>query len=127
MKAIDIFVLGFVVLVGFVMMTSASGVVQSPTSGVKRGVVVKLAEEGIFVKTQEAELIRGGLTNGSGVAGGEVFTFTVSDPEVLQQIRQALDTGEEIEIKYERPLFSVPLSRQIMSNPFVTSVIPVRN
>jgi hypothetical protein len=127
MKAIDILVLGFAVLIGFVMMTSASGVVQSPTSGVKRGVVVKLAEEGIFVKTQEAELIRGGLTNGSGVAGGEVFTFTVSDPAVLQQIRQALDTGEEIEIKYERPLFSVPLSRQIMSNPFVTSVIPVRN
>ncbi len=126
MKAIDILVLGFAVLIGFVMMTSASGVVQSPTSGVKRGVVVKLAEEGIFVKTQEAELIRGGLTNGSGVAGGEVFTFTVSDPAVLQQIRQALDTGEEIEIKYERPLFSVPLSRQIMSNPFVTSVIPVR-
>ena len=127
MKSIDILVLVFVVLGGFVMMTSASGVVQSPTSGVKRGVVVKLAEEGIFVKTQEAELIRGGLTNGSGVAGGEVFTFTVSDPAVLQQIRQALDTGEEIEIKYERPLFSVPLSRQIMSNPFVTSVIPVRN
>jgi len=127
MKSIDILVLVFVVLGGFVMMTSASGVVQSPTSGVKRGVVVKLAEEGLFVKTQEAELIRGGLTNGSGVAGGEVFTFTVSDPAVLQQIRQALDTGEEIEIKYERPLFSVPLSRQIMSNPFVTSVIPVRN
>jgi hypothetical protein len=126
MKSIDILVLVFVVLGGFVMMTSASGVVQSPTSGVKRGVVVKLAEEGIFVKTQEAELIRGGLTNGSGVAGGEVFTFTVSDPAVLQQIRQALDTGDEIEIKYERPLLSVPLSRQIMSNPFVTSVIPVQ-
>jgi hypothetical protein len=70
-------------------------------SGQKIGVITKLAQEGLFVKTWEAEMIRGGIQNGSGVNGGS-FHFTIENPELLEKVKQAMDTQTEVEISYSK-------------------------
>jgi len=69
-------------------------------NGQKNGTIVKLAQEGIFNKTWEAEIVRGGsYTGGTGVQGA-AFDFTVSDPKLLDQVRDAFNSQKEVRITY---------------------------
>lgn len=73
----------------------------------KIGTIVKVGSgEGIFNKTVEAEMIRGGFSAGSG-ASGQSFHFTVEDPKVAEQLRKAMDEQKEIKITYHREFFTM--------------------
>ena len=67
--------------------------------GQKAGIIVKLAREGAFNKTFEAELIRGGLSSGSGV-NGKSFHFTIENPLLAEKIESAFENQKEVIIKY---------------------------
>lgn len=82
-----------------------------PTHGVKTGVIVKIAEEGLFVPTHEAQLIRGGMTNGSG-AMGQAFDFNIKPGPVLEAAQKALESGAEVEVEYERHLIASIFDRE---------------
>lgn len=71
-------------------------------SGEKIGTVIKLSKEGIFVKTWEAEIIRGGMNNGSGGFSTIPFFFTIDDEAMLPQVQAAFDSGKEVKIHYKR-------------------------
>ena len=61
-------------------------------SGEKIGSIVKLAQEGVWCKTWEGEIIRGGLSNGSGV-NGQSFRFTIEDnPELVEKIKGVMES-----------------------------------
>lgn len=89
---------------------------SSPTHGIKTGIIVKVAEEGFLFPTNEAQLIRGGLSGGSGV-NGQAFDFNIQDPKVLQDAIAALESGAEVEVEYERELIASMASRENHKDP----------
>ena len=68
-------------------------------TGEKIGVITKLAKNGTFCQTWEAEIVRGGLNGGSGVVG-QPFDFTIEDEQLVTQIKEALDNQKEVKIFY---------------------------
>lgn len=79
----------------------ASGCTRVP-SAQKNGTIVKLAKQGIFFKTWEAEIVRGGsFTGGTGVQGAP-FDFTISDPALLAKVKAAFENQQEVRITYHQ-------------------------
>jgi hypothetical protein len=70
--------------------------------GEKVGTIIKLSKEGVFVKTWEAEIIRGGMSNGSGGFSSTPFFFTIDDNALLAKVQTAFDSQKEIKIHYKR-------------------------
>lgn len=74
-------------------------------NGQKNGTITKLAQSGVFNKTWEAEIVRGGsFTGGTGVQGA-AFDFTIPNPLLLQQVREAFDNQREVRITYHETMF----------------------
>ncbi len=94
------------ILSGLTLTLALSGCLQDST-GEKVGGVTRLSHEGFIplCKTWEAELIRGGLNNGSGVVGGASFRFTVPSNDLMQQVKQALESQKEVKIHYHHEMF----------------------
>ena len=53
-----------------------------PGEGSKIGRIVKVSHQGMFFKTWEATLVRGGLNDGSGVIG-RAFEFTIEEVQLI--------------------------------------------
>jgi hypothetical protein len=70
--------------------------------GEKVGIIVKLGKQGAFIKTNEAELIRGGMNNGNGSFGVRPFDFTIEDERLLRIVQKAFDEQKEIKITYHK-------------------------
>lgn len=87
--------------------------------GEKVGQIIKLNKQGAFCQSWEAELIRGGLNNGSG-ASSTVFDFTIEDPHLVPAIQAALDGQYEVKIKYHMEMNT--LCRSDSQSHFLTSV-----
>lgn len=69
-------------------------------NGEKVGNIVKVATQGVFCKTVEVEIVRGGFSNGNGV-NGQAFHFTVeNNPNLVEKLREYMDTRQEVKIKY---------------------------
>lgn len=75
---------------------------SDPGTGEKIGQVIKLSHQGIIIPTWEAQLIRGGMSNGSGAFGVKPFDFTVSD-ELVPDVQRAIEAQTEVLIHYYRP------------------------
>jgi hypothetical protein len=88
-------------------------------TGEKVGQVVKLAQTGVFCKTWEGEIVRGGYNGGSGVQGA-AFNFTIEDPALVKQIQDALDGQYEIRLYYRTEM--VTFCRSDSDDHFVTKV-----
>lgn len=80
-----------------------------PVKGEKVGHIVKIEEHGVVCKTNEAELIRGGQTDGSGVAGGRSFHFTIPHGQV-EKARVAMEANQEVKVFYSLPIL-IPMCR----------------
>src|SRR5690349_11545462 len=91
---------------------------STPTSGEKTGIIIKVSQEGIIWKTWEAELIRGGMSSGSGGFGVKPFDFTISDASTLQKAQDALNNGSEVLIKYHNNFISSRASTATKDNTF---------
>lgn len=88
-------------------------------TGEKVGQIIKLNKQGVFCQTYEAELIRGGLNNGSG-ASSTIFDFTIEDTALVPQIQEALDKQYEVKIHYR--MENVTLCRSDSDNHFLTGI-----
>ena len=89
------------------------------SSGNKIGVITKLAKQGLFIKTYEGQIIRGGFNSGTG-AMGSAFNFTVENPETLKQLQNAMDKQQEVKIFYHAELAT--FFRSESENHFVDKV-----
>lgn len=69
--------------------------------GEKVGNIVKIGKQGFFIKTIEAELIRGNLNSGSG-AFGKPFDFTIEDEKQALIAEKALNEQKSVKIKYHK-------------------------
>lgn len=89
------------ILAAAIAATLLAGCTPVP-SGQKNGTITKLAQTGTINKTWEAEIVRGGsFTGGTGVQGA-AFDFTIDNPMLLQQVRDAFDNQREVRITYHK-------------------------
>lgn len=72
--------------------------------GEKIGSITRLQRTGLFCKTWEGEIIRGGLNSGSGVIG-YAFHFTVENEALAQQVQKAMEAQQEVKISYNEEAF----------------------
>jgi hypothetical protein len=108
-------------LLMFFLLSSCS--ISTPSKGQKIGVIVKLSECGVFNKTWEGELIRGGLSDGSGVIGS-TFHFTIEDPVVLELAVRYFEDQREVQITYQTE-FIAGIWRAERPQPcFIKKIIP---
>lgn len=73
--------------------------VNTPSSGQKVGQIVRVEEKGIFFKTWEAQLIRGGLSGGSGTMGA-AFDFTIERKEDAIKAQVCMEKQTEVILRY---------------------------
>jgi hypothetical protein len=90
--------------------------------GEKIGSITRLQRTGVFCKTWEGEIIRGGLNSGSGVVGN-AFHFTVEDDTLAQQVQKAMEAQQEVKITYKQE--GVTLCRSDSHNYFLTKIEPL--
>jgi hypothetical protein len=75
--------------------------VNVPSSGSKVGQIVRINREGILNKTWEAQLIRGGFSDGSGIMGRS-FEFTVTEGSgFIPKLEDAMRKQSEVRIQYK--------------------------
>lgn len=76
------------------------------SSGEKIGQITAIAEQGAFVKTWEAQIVRGGMNNGSGVTG-QVTHFTIeNNPALVESLTKAMNEGKEVKITFHKEMIS---------------------
>lgn len=94
----------------------------NPSNGQKIGSIVKLAHEGLFYKTWEGELIRGGMNDGSG-SFGNIFHFVIENQNLVNKALFAMENNKEIILIYHCEAFS-SLARSERDGPnFVDDII----
>lgn len=93
----------------------------SPGHGTKVGQVVKVSKEGIFCDTYEAQLIRGGMTDGSGSIGVVPFEFTIVSSADVERVIDAMESRSEVVITYHTELLSSPC-RTSSGNNYLTDI-----
>jgi hypothetical protein len=92
-------IFGFIFL--FILSSMVSCHKSSPGKGQKVGQIVKINHQGFMFKTDEAELIRGGLTDGSGAIGSAPFDFTIDDKDLLAKAKEYMQNQTEVLITYK--------------------------
>ena len=97
----------------------------SPGNGEKVGQIVLLDHRGLWSDTWEAQLIRGGMTNGSGAFGMTPFNFTIEDPSLQAKVDQYRKNGTEVNITYRIEGFCKP-TRSESKCTFLTGIEPVK-
>lgn len=91
--------------------------------GEKNGTITKLAVSGKFCKTNEMEIVRGGLNGGTGV-NGAAFDVTIDDPKLLKIAQDAIATGAEVQITYRTEWVS--FCRSDSNSTFLTGIKIIR-
>lgn len=96
-----------------------SGCIQNG-DGEKIGTVVRINKSGVLCPTDEVEIVRGGLSNGSGAVGG-IFDATAEDPAILQKLKDAMEHQREVKITFTSEVFTLCRSGN-HGNNFIRSV-----
>ncbi len=90
-----------VILALFAFQAISCGVNFSNGSGRKIGQIVKLSKQGFSNKTWEGQLIRGGMSGGSGAFGAVPFNFTIEGDELAHKAQEYMDKQTEVVLDYE--------------------------
>ena len=102
-------------LLATVLLTGCGEVAQ----GSKVGQVVKVNESsGLFCKSVEVEIIRGGFNAGSGAMGGSLHFTIENNPKMVEMVKKAMIDGSEVEVSYRQELVS--FCRSDSNNTFGT-------
>lgn len=92
------------------------------------GTIIQASDSGIFHKTHEIEVVRGGMNGGSGNFSTSPFFATVNDEVTWGQAQQYMDRQQEVKVSATCVLFA-PWSSDnwddsIPGSCFVTSIAP---
>lgn len=102
---------------------SACRLNTNPGTGEKIGQVIRLNHSGFLCKTWEAQLLRGGMTDGSGSIGGAPFDFTIEDEKVAAQVQEYMANQTEVVIKYRMETIFA-FCRSSSEGHFLESIAP---
>lgn len=101
------------------------GLNTSPGNGEKIGTIVKLKKVGMMSKTWEAELIRGGMNNGSGSFSPTPLDFTIETEEDAARIKKFMEDQTEVLVKY-RQEGCYSINRTESGGTFLVSIEPAK-
>lgn len=87
------------VLIIILLMCTSCNINTAPGKGQKLGRIVKLEKRGLINETWEGELIRGGITDGTGSMGSS-FSFTIEDMHNLDTAKLAFSEQREVILTY---------------------------
>lgn len=87
--------------------------------------MVKLGKRGAFCKTYEAEIVRGGLNNGSGGVSATAFEFTIEDQGLVDLVQDAFD--KQYEIKVSAHAEAASFCRSDSASMFATGIVRMNN
>ncbi len=76
-------------------------------NGEKVGSIIKVSKRGLFWKTWEVTIIKGGINDGSGSFSG-TFDFMVLNENHIDKLKNYMDSRKEIKIKYHRVILTMP-------------------
>lgn len=93
----------------------------SPGNGMKVGRIVKISHSGLFSKTWEFELIRGGLIDGTGSLG-QSSHFTIENQEYIELANQAFNEQFEVVVYYREEFISAAWRSEYSRPFFVTHI-----
>jgi hypothetical protein len=89
----------FVISAACVALTGCSGRIVN--QGEKVGSVIKVSSQGYWNKTNEVEIVRGGINGGSGAFSTTPLHATIADQDLLRKAQNALDQQYEVKVKYD--------------------------
>lgn len=95
-------------------------------TGDKVGSVIKVSNEGTFSKTNEIEIVRGGMNGGSGGFSTTPLLATINDPGILAKANDALDKQYEVKVKYVDYFECTPWVSDSPGCRFITSIEPLK-
>lgn len=100
-----------VIIAAVLSITALSAIASDCYSeGVRVGTLQKFSNKGVINKSWEGELVmEGEKIKGSGgsVRGGNVWAFSVLDPDVAKVIDEAVMSGAPIALKYCQVAFQI--------------------
>lgn len=96
----------------------------SPGDGEATGTVIALRHHGMLRATYEAEFVKGGMANGSGVTGVGAFWVTVDNDSLLPLVQLAADSSYEVRYRYHSESLCTPL-RSESGCDFLTGIEPL--
>lgn len=111
-----VFVIVAALIVGGI---SLVGCAENYSSGDRVGIVTKLSEKGLVIKSWEGELLVALPVEVAGTTQPEKFYFNV-DPAAVSKVKEALTSGKRVQVIYHQWLRH-PI--RIESNTVVTDVI----
>lgn len=113
--------------IAFLIILSSSfvGCGEGYSHGDRVGTITKFSNKGLFCKTWEGEMNLGGFrtkTNADGKTSvaANIWQFTVTKPELVSQVQEAMDSGKTVRIHYDQWLMTGPCQSE--SDYFVESV-----
>lgn len=90
--------------------------------GEKIGTITRLNQSGVVWSTWEGELLRGGLSQGSGSFGAP-FHFTVKATSgLVEKVRTAMLEQQEVKIRYRLWSNQTPWNGEAESDGYLTSI-----
>lgn len=101
------------------------GIQEAPGTGEKIGQIVRVERTGILCQTWEAQILRGGLSQGSG-AFGAPFHFTITTSELADAVTKAMREQTEVLIRYRAPGVFYSRCSSDSRGVYLESIIPVR-
>ena len=90
--------------------------------GEKIGTIIKLQKSGFFCKTWEATMVRGGFTDGSGVAGTTVSHFTVENKDMAETVKRLMETQTPVRVVFSEEVLT--FCRSDSGSVFLTEIEP---
>ena len=109
-----------------VLTLNGCGVNASNGSGTKIGQVIKLSKQGLFCKTWEGQIIRGGMNAGSGGFSVQPFDFTIEGDEMAKKVEKYMEDQTEVIITYNiEGVYSA--FRTESGGHFLRSITPATN
>jgi len=100
MKINKLTLLSLILSITTIAMSLGGCGLNNPSQGEKIGQIVRLNKSGILCDTWEGQLIRGGMSGGSGTVGIQPFDFTVEDESLIPVLQEYLENQTEVLIKY---------------------------
>lgn len=112
----------------FVCLLSMAGCYMNPDPGTgkKIGRIVQFSKQGMLCKTWEGELIRGGLSDGSGSFGGSLH-FTVEDASMASIALDAFEKQYDVIIDYRKEFIHSIARSERADAYFVESITRAKN
>ena len=106
-------------------LTLAGCGIATPTQGEKIGVIIKVNKEGLFCTTWEVQMIRGGMSDGSGGFGVTPFNFTVENDAAAEKVIQYMKNQTEVVVRYRAPFIYSPCNTW-SGGYFLVSIEPAK-